>query len=437
MSSFNDNTNDNNIINEEVLDKKAKGVKEAEFGKIKEITLHYILAQRVENKDKFYLPRSLLKDFNKNELRFAITEHEANTKYKRDNPPSIEEYETLYKKNSNKLLKNKKKKQSNTKITDPKNISMNFNDRYKKEEGLIQYKQSNNANNQSKKMRKNVILEDNMNENKVKIGDTKIKNEKEIKNKEQIMQKIGPTTMIFAGEKSKQEAETSARREAETRAQEIKQEAETSARREAETRAQEIKQEAETSARREAETRAQEIKQEAETSARREAETRAQEIKQEAETSARREAETRAQEIKQEAETSARREAETRAQEIKQEAETSARREAETRAQEIKQEAETSARREAETTKQNYNINIVMKNNNEINNNIIETNHPEEYFDPFFTSIEIWQNYSMYWINKIKEIFQSTTDLTRNVEIAREKEFTNNAISQWFGTNTT
>lgn len=122
MSSFNNNTNYNNIINE-VLNKKAKGVKEAEFGKIKEITLHYILAQRVENKDKFYLPRSLLKDFNKNELIFAITEQEANTKYKRNNPPSIEEYETLYKKNRNKQLNNKKKKQSNTKSTDSKYLN--------------------------------------------------------------------------------------------------------------------------------------------------------------------------------------------------------------------------------------------------------------------------------------------------------------------------
>lgn len=172
---------------------------------------------------------------------------------------------------------------------------MNFNDRYKKEDDLTQHKQLNNANNQSKKMRKNVVLEDHTNENEVKIGDTKIKDEKKIKNKGQIMQKIRPTTMIFAGEKSKQDAETS---------------------------------------------------------------------------------------------------------------------------------------------KQNYNTNIVMKSNNEINNNIIETNHPEENFDPFSTCIEIWQNYSIYWINKIKEIIQSTTDWTRNVEIAREKESTNNAIYQWFGTNT-
>ncbi len=378
MSNSNNNTNDNNIINEvKALNRAAKGVKEADFGKIKEITIHYILAQKVENKDKFYLPRALLKDFNENELRFAITEQEANTKYKRDNPPSMEEYEIFYKKNSNKHLKNNKKKQDNTKNTNPmkKSASKYKNDKDKNELDLIPQKQLNNSSNRKKKLRKNVILEDNLDKNIIKISDIENKDEKKIEEREQAIQKINLITELQAEEKARiiiQQAEEKAKQDAEQRAQEIKEEIEKRARIEAEQRAQEIKEEIEKRARIEAEQRAQEIKEEIEKRARIEAEQRAQEIKE-----------------------------------------------------------------EIEKNKQNSNTNIIIKNNNETNNNMVEMNNQEEMFDPFFTSIEIWQNYSTYWINKIKEIFPSVTDLSKYLEIAKEKEWKNNSIYQWFGTNTT
>ena len=318
MSSSGNNINDNNIVNEvKFLNRVAKGVKGADFGKIKEVTTHYILSQKKENKDKFYLPRAFLKNFNENELKFAITKQEAITKYKRDAPPSMEEYEIFYKKNNDKYLKNNKKKQNNIKNTDSiKNVPKYKNDIDKNEMDLIQQKQWNSSFNPKKKLRKNVIVEENS-ESTIKISNIQDKNEKGIDGKLQALQKIKSIR--------KSQAETKARIIILQTEEKTKQESE--------------------------------------------------------------------------------------------------------RVQKIK--------KESEKDKQNSSTNIVIKNNKETNDNLLELNNPEELFDPFFMSIEIWQNYSMYWIDKIKEIFQSATELPRYLEIAKEHEWTNNSIYRWFGTNTT
>ena len=319
MSSSSDNINDNNIINEvKFLNRVAKGVKGADFGKIKEVTTHYILSQKVENKDKFYLPRTFLKNFNENELKFAITKQEAITKYKRDVPPSIEEYEIFYKKNSDKYLKNNKKKQNNIKNTDPiKSVPKYKNDIVKNEMDVTQQKQWNNSFNPKKKLRKNVVVEENSNKSAVKISNIKDKNEKGIDGKVQALQKIKPIR--------KSKAETNTRIIILQSEEKAKQESK--------------------------------------------------------------------------------------------------------RVQKIK--------KEDEKDKQNSATNIVIKNNKESNGNLIELNNPEEVFDPFFMSIEIWQNYSIYWIDKIKEIFQSATELPRYLETTKEHAWTNNSIYRWFGTYST
>ena len=55
-------------------------------------------------------------------------------------------------------------------------------------------------------------------------------------------------------------------------------------------------------------------------------------------------------------------------------------------------------------------------------------NHHDELFNPFFASIEIWQNYSIYWINKSKEIFNTATSATEDFGNTVKKSWINNAI---------
>ena len=93
-------SNSNNVfnINDEinwpyVIKKEARGIDDADFGEVQEIVLHYILTEKgIINKEKFYLPTGLVKGFDGDKLRFNISEDEGNRKFKRDNPPSAEEY---------------------------------------------------------------------------------------------------------------------------------------------------------------------------------------------------------------------------------------------------------------------------------------------------------------------------------------------------------
>jgi len=154
MSSSNNIANNDNEINwTKVLKKETRGVNEANFGKVQEIAMHYILTERGINKDKFYLPRDLAEGFDENKLRFAITEEDAKEKFKRDIPPSPEEYTIFNKKNNNKDSKDVDKKRNNkkntnslkTNLSDPKRASTNS------EPNSWQYKKTGNSITQKKK----------------------------------------------------------------------------------------------------------------------------------------------------------------------------------------------------------------------------------------------------------------------------------------------
>jgi hypothetical protein len=119
MSNSNNIVNNDNEINwSEVLKKEARGINESDFGEVQEIALYYILTERgLINKDKFYLPRELVEGFDGDKLRFAISEEDAEEKFKRDTPPSSKEYTIFKKKNNSKDSKHVEKKRVNKKIT--------------------------------------------------------------------------------------------------------------------------------------------------------------------------------------------------------------------------------------------------------------------------------------------------------------------------------
>ncbi|HXS60497.1 MAG TPA: hypothetical protein VN703_06765, partial [Candidatus Sulfopaludibacter sp.] len=212
-----------------VVKKEARGIDNADFGEVQEIVLHYILTEKgIINKEKFYLPTELVEEFDGEKLRFNIAEQEANEKFKRDNPPSVEEY-SIYKKKQFMIDREEHEKEHKNKdIT----ISMN------PDSLPLQEKEENHN------VKINLEQQDNNLQNKTST----LKNtfeEKEII------------------EKTKQEVENKARLEAERNARSITQQIQDKAKMEAERNAQSIIQQAEDKARAEAERRSKEITQQA------------------------------------------------------------------------------------------------------------------------------------------------------------------------------
>ncbi len=223
-----------------VVKKEARGIDNADFGEVQEIVLHYILTEKgIINKEKFYLPTELVEEFDGEKLRFNIAEQEANEKFKRVNPPSVEEY-SIYKKKQFMIDREEHEKEHKNKdIT----ISMN------PDSLPLQEKEENHN------VKINLEQQDNNLQNKTSA----LKNtfeEKEII------------------EKTKQEVENKARLEAERNARSITQQIQDKAKMEAERNSQSIIQQAEDKARTEAERRSKEITQQAEDKARTEAEQR-------------------------------------------------------------------------------------------------------------------------------------------------------------------
>jgi hypothetical protein len=341
MSNSNNivNNNHNEINWSEVLKKEARGIDESDFGEVQEIALYYILTERgLINKDKFYLPRELVEGFDGDKLRFAISEEDAEEKFKRDTPPPLEEYTTFKKKKNSKDLKHEEKRRINKKITN--SLKTNLSD-------------SNEAGNNSEANPKQSKQNDNLNTQKKK---SKQKNDK--KQKDEIID---------------EEKEEKARQEAEKRAREISKEVEDKARIEAEKRADGIRDEIEQKVNKEAEEKSHSIIQQAEEKARQEAEKRAREISKEVEDKARIEAENK-------------------------------------------------RRPEINTTK------VIDHSFQEEGSKFEKDDQRNEFFNPFFASIEIWQNYSIYWINKSKEIYNTATSVSKDFGNNLKKNWTINSV---------
>ncbi len=284
MSKSNNNVNNDHEINwTEVLKKEARGIDEADFGEVQEIALYYILTERgVINKDKFYLPRDLVDRFDGDKLIFNISEEDAQEKFKRDTPPSTEEYAKFNKKNAIHVEDVNKKQNNKKNASSPKsNISRN-NETEESDEVKIEQQKQTESLSQPKK---------------------KSKPKDDVKPTDEIVDKE-------IEEKIRQEAEDKARQEAEKKAQSISQQIQDKAKMEAERKSHSIIQQAEDKARQEAEKRSKEITKEVEDKARQEAEGRAKEIREEIEQRFNKEAEEKSHSIIQQAEDKARQEAE-------------------------------------------------------------------------------------------------------------------------------
>jgi uncharacterized protein (TIGR02271 family) len=79
-----------NIDWNDVLKKKARGINDKDFGEVREVTQDYVLVEKgALNKEKLYIPRDLVTDYDSNTLIFNITAEEAKNKFMRDSPPVL------------------------------------------------------------------------------------------------------------------------------------------------------------------------------------------------------------------------------------------------------------------------------------------------------------------------------------------------------------
>jgi hypothetical protein len=159
MSNSNNRINIDNEINwEEVVKKEARGIDNADFGEVQEIVYHYILTEKgIINKEKFYLPTELVEGFDGDKLRFNILEEDANEKFRRDTPPSAQEY-AIYKKKEINADANISKQDNNKTITN--SLESNFSLSKEKEPvGEVKSKQEQ-KNTDSTIQDKNYILRD-------------------------------------------------------------------------------------------------------------------------------------------------------------------------------------------------------------------------------------------------------------------------------------
>jgi hypothetical protein len=82
MASSNDGSV-NNIDCDDVIKKEARGTNDADFGEVQLIMGNTVITEKcIADKDRFYLPKSLIDRFDGHNLWFRIAKDEANSKYR-------------------------------------------------------------------------------------------------------------------------------------------------------------------------------------------------------------------------------------------------------------------------------------------------------------------------------------------------------------------
>ena len=68
----------------DVIKKEARGLNDADFGEVQEVSNGLVLTQRgIVNKELYSIPQSLVESYDGKVLRFKISEIEADNKYKK------------------------------------------------------------------------------------------------------------------------------------------------------------------------------------------------------------------------------------------------------------------------------------------------------------------------------------------------------------------
>ena len=99
MTTNMDNSNNNPIttINwNDIINHDTRSIDYADLGKVKGLYEPFIVIERgTINKEKLYIPKSLIKKYSANVLYLSITEQEAKDTYIRESPPSEDEIKQM------------------------------------------------------------------------------------------------------------------------------------------------------------------------------------------------------------------------------------------------------------------------------------------------------------------------------------------------------
>ncbi|MFL6393310.1 MAG: hypothetical protein ACJ708_01450 [Nitrososphaeraceae archaeon] len=83
MSSSEGSDENKNIDWDDVIKKEARGINDADFGEVQLIIGDTVITEKgIADKDRFYLPKSLIDRFDGHNLWFRIAKDEANSKYR-------------------------------------------------------------------------------------------------------------------------------------------------------------------------------------------------------------------------------------------------------------------------------------------------------------------------------------------------------------------
>jgi hypothetical protein len=83
MPSSSEAPADKNIYWHDVIKKEARGINDADFGEVQLTIGDTVITEKgIVDKDRFYLPKSLVDRFDGHNLWFKITQDEANNTYR-------------------------------------------------------------------------------------------------------------------------------------------------------------------------------------------------------------------------------------------------------------------------------------------------------------------------------------------------------------------
>ncbi len=114
-----DNSNNNTIttINwNDIINHDTRSIDDADLGKVKGLYEPFIVIERgTINKEKLYIPKSLIKKYSTNVLYLSITEQEAKDTYIRESPPSEDEIRQMETITENRIMASRR---NNLEITE-------------------------------------------------------------------------------------------------------------------------------------------------------------------------------------------------------------------------------------------------------------------------------------------------------------------------------
>ena len=77
----------------DVIKKEVKGMNDFSLGEVQAVGPSFVITEKGRvSKEKYYIPKYLVRGFDGKTLWFNVSEGQAETEFKRENPPTMSEY---------------------------------------------------------------------------------------------------------------------------------------------------------------------------------------------------------------------------------------------------------------------------------------------------------------------------------------------------------